>query len=293
MDEEVRTWSPPPSPSGPEESDQPARARPDAGMEVHGQTSMGSARARNREQFLITDLGRRRLYRQWRVDAGIRSRWRSGDRGKLLAVAGGLDHGGRERGFVTLDSIAGYVTATMSWVLSNQAMDHAMEEAEPALLRARVLEELVQVLPRCRFHMRRIAEEHGCTLPHGGTITLAHVMWPDLYIVHVGSSRCYLFRWGSLQPLTAGGHRPPERSGDWQGDGDPTGGDGATAQHVSLQAGDRILLCTAGLTRHLHDAQIAAHLRVGSGASHTCDRLIRAARQSGSSDNITVVLARF
>lgn len=289
MDEEVRTWSPPPAPSGPEESDRPARTRPDAGMEVHGQTSIGSARARNREQFLITDLGRRRLYRQWRVDAGIRSRWRSGDRGKLLAVAGGLDDGGRGRGFVTLDSIAGYVTATMSWVLSNQAMDHAMEEAEPALLRARVLEELVQVLPRCRFHMRRIAEEHGCTLPHGSTITLAHVMWPDLYIVHVGSSRCYLFRLGSLQPLTTGRHRSAEGPGDGYGPGE----DGATVHHVSLQAGDRVLLCTAGLTRHLHDAQVAAHLRVGSGASHTCDRLIRAARQSGSSDNITMVLARF
>lgn len=287
MDEEVRTWPP----SRPEVSGCPAPVRPDASMEVHGQTSIGSACSRNREQFLITDLGTCSLYRQWRVDAGIRSRWRSGDRGKLLAVAGSMDDGGRAHGFVTLGSIASYVAATMSWVLSDQARNQAMEESDPEVLRAQVLGELVRVLPRCRFHMRRIAEERGCTVPHGSTITLAHVMWPDLYMVHVGSSRSYLYRWDSLHQLTAG----PKGSAE-EGSRDGPGGrdeDRATAHHVSLQAGDRILLCTAGLLRHLHDAQVASHLRMQSRASHTCQRLIRAARQSGSSENITVVLARF
>lgn len=46
--------------------------------------------------------------------------------------------------------------------------------------------------------LRRIAERRGIESSFGSAITLAYILWPDLYVVHVGDSRCYLFRDGRL-----------------------------------------------------------------------------------------------
>lgn len=36
----------------------------------------------------------------------------------------------------------------------------------------------------------------------GTTVTLAYVLWPKLFLVHAGDSRCYLLRSGQLRQLT-------------------------------------------------------------------------------------------
>ncbi|MCA9133612.1 MAG: hypothetical protein KDA45_10675, partial [Planctomycetales bacterium] len=36
----------------------------------------------------------------------------------------------------------------------------------------------------------------------GSTLTLCYIVWPKMFVVHVGDSRCYLMRGGHLQPLT-------------------------------------------------------------------------------------------
>ena len=61
-------------------------------------------------------------------------------------------------------------------------------------------------------------------------------------------------------------------------------------QTLSVQGGDRLLLCSDGLTEELSDQLIASHLK----SIRACDRaaiaLIDAAKNHGGRDNITVVI---
>ncbi|RJP37700.1 MAG: serine/threonine-protein phosphatase [Desulfobacteraceae bacterium] len=57
-----------------------------------------------------------------------------------------------------------------------------------------------------------------------------------------------------------------------------------------LHRGERILLCSDGLTKEVSDADIAALLSTGLDEQETVDRLIQTALENGGSDNVTVVL---
>jgi PPM family protein phosphatase len=61
-------------------------------------------------------------------------------------------------------------------------------------------------------------------------------------------------------------------------------------QTQDIQAGDRILLCSDGLTEEVPHDEIATHLQTGSG-EEAAQALVNAAKQHGGSDNITVVIA--
>jgi protein phosphatase len=62
---------------------------------------------------------------------------------------------------------------------------------------------------------------------------------------------------------------------------------------IHLDANDRLLLCTDGLTEHVADEQIAAILSRHDDMSQACADLLAAARDDGGSDNITAIAARF
>jgi protein phosphatase len=60
-----------------------------------------------------------------------------------------------------------------------------------------------------------------------------------------------------------------------------------------LQKGDSLLLCTDGLTKHVPDNDLADLLGTDLPAKECVERLVAQANDSGGSDNITVVVARF
>jgi serine/threonine protein phosphatase PrpC len=63
---------------------------------------------------------------------------------------------------------------------------------------------------------------------------------------------------------------------------------------VTVAAGDRLLLCSDGLTRMVPDDQLAGALeRFRGDPQGACDHLIEAANNSGGPDNITVVVVEF
>ena len=63
---------------------------------------------------------------------------------------------------------------------------------------------------------------------------------------------------------------------------------------VTVAAGDRLLLCSDGLTRMVQDAQLAGALeRFRGDPQGACDHLIEAANNAGGPDNITVVVVEF
>jgi protein phosphatase len=140
-------------------------------------------------------------------------------------------------------------------------------------------------------------------------LTLAYVVWPQLYLVHAGDSRCYLYRNGRLRRLTtdhtladklveAGVLDPcraaqsPWRNVLWKA----IGVDGIDIEpdiyQLHLMVDDLLVLCTAGLTRCLEDKRIAGVLEEGGEPRHICQCLLETAKGNGAADNMTVVVAR-
>jgi PPM family protein phosphatase len=65
----------------------------------------------------------------------------------------------------------------------------------------------------------------------------------------------------------------------------------AQLHQVPFGAGDRLLLCTDGLTDMVSDDEIADVLRQHAAPQVACDALIERALAHGGRDNVTVVLA--
>jgi protein phosphatase len=139
----------------------------------------------------------------------------------------------------------------------------------------------------------------------GATIVLALVRGGRGLIAHLGDSRAYLLRGGKLERLTRDhsllermvdlGWITPEQA-EGRGNGGPTRYAGMRAEAeadvrvVDLQAGDRLLLCSDGLTEMLDDELLPPLLDPAHPPEETCERLVRVANAAGGEDNITVVV---
>ena len=64
-------------------------------------------------------------------------------------------------------------------------------------------------------------------------------------------------------------------------------------RRLQLADGDRLLLCTDGLTDMVDDATIAAELGRRTSAAEACQALIDLALDRGGKDNVTVIVADY
>ncbi len=139
----------------------------------------------------------------------------------------------------------------------------------------------------------------------GATIVLALVRDRRALIAHLGDSRAYLLRAGTLERLTRD-HSFLQRLLDlgWlnaeearaRGNGGPTryagmpGVGEADVRCVELLPGDRLLLCSDGLTELVPDEALVPLLNRELTPQQSCERLVGAANEAGGNDNITVVV---
>jgi PPM family protein phosphatase len=144
----------------------------------------------------------------------------------------------------------------------------------------------------------------------GTTVTAAAVAGDrHLQLAHVGDSRAYLLRDGSLEQLTTdhtvvgelvrrGRLTPdqaaihPERSILTRAVGLDPRVPVDTPDPLELVPGDQVLLCSDGLTEAVPDSRIAELLSTSPDGDAACRALIDAANDAGGPDNITVVLIR-
>jgi protein phosphatase len=139
----------------------------------------------------------------------------------------------------------------------------------------------------------------------GTTWTCAYLMGHDAIIAHVGDSRAYHFRTGNLQRLTRD-HTFAQRLQDAGVPAEDTtrfkhllvnsfAADPADVKididHIALQIGDRLLLCSDGLTGMVDDEEIVATLAGVANPQAAADALIEQALRNGGKDNVTVVIA--
>ena len=128
-----------------------------------------------------------------------------------------------------------------------------------------------------------------------------------VYVSGLGDSRCYLIRAKKIEQLTvdhsiaqalveaktisvaeARTHR--YRNFLWKYLGSKEVGDGPEVKVVQLQAGDRFLLCTDGLTGVVADEQILAYVREQTDLQACADGLGQLALDAGSKDNVSVIM---
>ena len=144
----------------------------------------------------------------------------------------------------------------------------------------------------------------------GSTLTLAVVEGSRATIAHVGDSRAYLWRDGSLRQLTEDhsvpgallkqGQITPEEAYDhphrhvlYRCLGLKPGVEVDIYPSLELQHGDALLLCSDGLWGMVSPAEkLAALLVAETSPPITCRRMVDAANEGGGEDNISVVLVR-
>jgi serine/threonine protein phosphatase PrpC len=141
----------------------------------------------------------------------------------------------------------------------------------------------------------------------GTTVTAAVASTAGVHLVHVGDSRAYLLRGGALRQLTRD-HTLVDRMVEA---GEITRDEADVHPHrnvllrvlgteptvevdafdVGLLEGDRLLLCSDGLSTMVTQSQITAILEATGGAPQdAADRLVRAANRAGGIDNITALV---
>jgi protein phosphatase len=142
----------------------------------------------------------------------------------------------------------------------------------------------------------------------GTTLVAAAIQDHHALICHVGDSRCYLFRAGKLTRQTNDhslveeqvrlGHMTRQdakhsplknvitRAIGTQKSVEPE------IKELPLEPGDILLLCSDGLTGEVSEDRMAAMLEAPGTIDQRCRRLIDAANEAGSHDNVTALLIR-
>ena len=152
------------------------------------------------------------------------------------------------------------------------------------------------------------AQAHPEQQGMGATLTIAWIEGSELSIAHVGDSRAYLLRNGSLQQLTSDHSLVAEQVR--RGILTPSEAEKSDMQSVLLRAlgsqpqvevdveeqmlfaRDLLLLCSDGLTRMVTEPEIAGTLQAETDPGRAAEKLIELANERGGADNITVVVVR-
>jgi serine/threonine protein phosphatase PrpC len=264
-------------------------------IDVFGRSDVGKVRRENQDQFFVASL--HKSMKIWGTSVA-KSRLRQVDEPimALLMVADGVG-GGRGGGTASetaLKAVWSFIAGAVDvcWTLGL-----GMEEM--------FLERLEQAVEQCHLAVRSEAEGDASLRGMATTLTMATVVWPRLYVVQVGDSRCYRLRAGQLQLLTTDqtmtqallAHGVPlEQINKSHLDHVLSSAIGSEFAPVTttfdLEWDDVLLLCTDGLTKHLTDEDIRQVLVTSSRAKGACRTLVGQALDRGGSDNVTVVVAR-
>ena len=270
-------------------------------MDCQGLTDVGKVRKVNEDQFLLADLNKSMLIHQTSLSHDEHTRLFGTSQGKLMLVADGMggQAAGEQASRIAVETLAHYVINTRDWFYRQ------CEEQE-----ADLKDELKEALEECQRRLQAAVKARPDLGGMGTTLTLAYLLWPRLYVVHAGDSRCYLLRGSRLEQVTHDhtmaqqlvdrGVLPVEDAKEsrwshvlWNCIGGGSSDLSPEVHKATLKLGDTLLLCTDGLTTSLNDEQIKAILDRKLGAAETCRQLVEAANAQGGRDNITVVVAHF
>lgn len=265
-----------------------------------GATDRGRVRRGNQDQYLIAQLNKSMSVTSSSMP--IAARLHGTVQGEVLLVADGMGGhaAGEQASRIAIEQLVRRMLGRIHWHFQGE------DDREPDFV-----EQLQSLLrdahTRILVESSRNANQRGM----GTTLTMAYIVWPRMYVVHAGDSRCYLVREGIAKSLTtdhtlarqmveAGGLKPEDESGSkWSNvlwnvlGGRPERGElTAEVRRVDLQWGDRVVLCSDGLHRYLDEKAIAEIISRNDSPDDSCRELIQAANDAGGEDNITVIVSQ-
>lgn len=254
----------------------------DVRITVFGRTDVGAVRTNNEDAFVIADLN---------AGTGDPSSWNGarpvGERGVLLAVSDGM--GGAAAGeiasAITVESLREWLGQEHGRIATGDLVESAVGNAN-----------------RNVFDAAQEAERQGM----GATLTAILVRGATAHIAEVGDSRAYLIRKGRIRQVTRDqsfvemlveqglitreqAEHSPYKNVILQAMGQRPGVSVALCR-LELRRGDRIVLCSDGLTNKVNDDEIRDILEMEPDLEAACGRLIALANERGGEDNITLVV---
>jgi PPM family protein phosphatase len=264
-----------------------------------GVTDKGKVRTTNEDQFLIAELihairiGQTSL-REPKLQVGD-------ERAHLFLVADGMGghRAGERASGLAVAAIEQFTLNSFRWFFGSDSRD-----AE------RVLAQFQAAIRHADARILEEAAEHPELSGMGTTVTMAFHLGAQLCVIHVGDSRAYLYRDHELFQLTEDHTVVADmvRSGSLRPDqvadhrlrhtitnvvGGPELGVNVEARALEVQSGDRLLLCSDGLTEMVANEVIAATLDAESAPEAAAMKLLARANEGDASDNITLIVARF
>ena len=268
-------------------------------LDMFGITHRGMVRPDNQDHFLIATVHPQLVIHGTSLEKidGLPLRGTRLATVMLLADGVGGAAAGSEAARVAAESVTRYVSSTLrSYHAAGSSGDNEFLKAlKSAALEAHTA---VQAEAASRADRRQMAT----------TLTVGFAVWPWLYVVQVGDSRCYFFSAGKLRQITHDqtvaqalvdqGILPKDRL-----DRSPLkhvlssaiGADEAlpevTRVDISMR-GSLILICSDGLTKHVSDEEIAEHSRTMKSSEQVANDLLQLVLSRGGSDNVTIIAAR-
>lgn len=277
-----------------EESSSRNSPRPqDIRIDLAGLTHRGHVRVNNEDHFLVLRGGRYLEAVASNLPPGSLAQDSIGP-GMAIAVADGMGAhaGGEVASLLAITTQMELLLAIPDWILK-------LDETTRPVSEKRALD---------RFHATHAAivgraAEDPRLYGMGTTMTVALSLGLDLRITHVGDTRAYLLHDGQLVALThdhnraqvmldegadpAAARRSRHLLTRSLGNKDPR----PEVSYWHLSGGDRVLVCTDGLTDMVGESVIAAELGRHGRATAACRALVRRALEAGGHDNITVAAA--
>lgn len=276
----------------------PGRKPRDTELDLFGLTHPGKVRKENQDHFLIGTVHQQVVLHGTSLPLPDRMPLRGERLASMFLVADGVGGGqaGGEASQLALESITRYVSSTMLCVQAHSGLG---EQALLDALRAAALQAhgAVRAVGTGRDDIRSMAT----------TLTLAIVMWPSMYVLQVGDSRCYLFQDGALRQVTRdqtvgqymvdAGALPANRLAESPLNrvlSSAIGGSEASpvVTRLQLNRGARGMLCSDGLTKHVSNDEIAQRIKADESSEQFCRGLLDLALERGGTDNITIISGR-
>ncbi len=269
--------------------------------DICGCTDIGKSRKSNQDQFLLADISAGITIESTTLDLSSNEPGFGVSLGKLLIVADGMGghNAGERASSLAVTSILQSVAQAVQWFFHGSATT-----------RGQVFDQLTDAVLHSQMELDAAERLSPDSQGMGTTLTMACVVWPVVYVAHVGDSRCYLIRKGSVKQLTTD-HNVAQKFVE-EGTLDPTAARSSELRNVlwnvigggnsevqpeggvcQLQYGDRLLLCTDGLTRHVQESELSAVCQSSVDAEEACKTLVERANDRGGMDNITAVIAHF
>jgi protein phosphatase len=269
-------------------------------IDVDARSHSGYRRANNEDHFFVTRLGRTLKTMITSLPAEDVPA-RTEEVNYVMVVADGM--GGHAAGEIASRMA---ISALVSLALDVPDWIFKVDDEHATEIERRARKYVQEVGAMLVERGRRDAALHGM----GTTLTAVRSFGRDLLITHVGDSRAYLLRAGGLHRLTRdhtfaqllvdSGHLAPGEVAGSRHRHVLTNALGGAIEDVQvdtdqlqLEDGDRLLLCSDGLTDLVDDQTITNILRETTRSSDACERLVQQALDNGGRDNVTVIVAAY